>query len=464
MMRESQPEVWVKSAPTEVLTEIFHHAREDDSSQRCLRLPDAIARLANSPILSLSKVCSRWHTIALGSQGLWSTICAEGVLWTSVPHMAEILDLLHTALVRSGSTPLNIRAYGHIPPSAFAILESQMHRWSSVVLRCSWEQLELNIDRVDGLRNLRALTIRAPALQAPCTARWTHAIGQAPNLEQLSISQPFTPIVASTVLKRLRHCAWDLTSPTELTEVLSSMEFLGHTTTLRLAIYMDEMTDLWDDPILHVSNICSDVAVLQLGVPTEVLWQNILKTVFQTLTLPCLAELAILTFFRYDYMSWPHAEFLDMAHRSDFASHLTKLDIAICIVKDEELLDILSMTCMLQELCIADHSFLTWEHIVITNSLLEWLSQSTSLRVPNLASLDVVTRLRFDDCCLFDMLRFRSRCRGFSCYLRYHRDSYREVAVSRDVDDLIREQGLLYSCEEVGDSWSSDSDEEGDGT
>ncbi|KAK7036988.1 hypothetical protein R3P38DRAFT_3183014 [Favolaschia claudopus] len=148
------------------------------------------------------------------------------------------------------------------------------------------------------------------------------------------------------------------------TEVLSSMQFLRQATTLWLAIYMDPGDDLCDDPILQVSDICSDVAVLELGVPTE------------NLTLPHLAQLIILEFFRYDFISWPHAEFLDMARRSELASHLTKLDIAICLVEDEEVVDILSMTRMLQESCIADHSFLTWEHIVLTNPLLEWLSQS----------------------------------------------------------------------------------------
>ncbi|KAJ7649027.1 hypothetical protein DFH06DRAFT_944798, partial [Mycena polygramma] len=87
----------VRRLPSEILAEIFALCWDsftpfmEDVDCDSVSLPTEIARLAHAPLLNLSRVCVRWHNIALGTPALWSRIELEAILWTAAPSRLEVI-------------------------------------------------------------------------------------------------------------------------------------------------------------------------------------------------------------------------------------------------------------------------------------------------------------------------------------------------------------------------------------
>jgi hypothetical protein len=80
----------------ELLSEIFEHA--------CLASSNKFIHTTATP-LALSRVCSLWHTTALATPRLWSTIALTSRHWSD---QENNLALLHKYLRHSGAMPLDI--------------------------------------------------------------------------------------------------------------------------------------------------------------------------------------------------------------------------------------------------------------------------------------------------------------------------------------------------------------------
>ncbi|KAJ7653037.1 hypothetical protein B0H17DRAFT_865281, partial [Mycena rosella] len=80
----------IRRLPSEILVDIFalcagSFAPECDIGGDGQETPVAIemSRIAQMPLLTASAVCSRWHTIVMGTPTLWDTVELNSVLWTA---------------------------------------------------------------------------------------------------------------------------------------------------------------------------------------------------------------------------------------------------------------------------------------------------------------------------------------------------------------------------------------------
>ncbi|KAJ6605174.1 hypothetical protein DFH09DRAFT_1422038 [Mycena vulgaris] len=133
--------------PSEILVEIFALCwstftpafDEGDSASSSLEVE--MSRLAHAPLLALSQVCSRWHTIAVGTPALWTTI--------ELDNRRNSDGVAHDrALERSGKCLLNLEidmeiGVGEGP--ALQLLAEHAARWKTLALLAAPEPYDLHI-------------------------------------------------------------------------------------------------------------------------------------------------------------------------------------------------------------------------------------------------------------------------------------------------------------------------------
>ncbi|KAJ7628234.1 hypothetical protein DFH06DRAFT_1442120 [Mycena polygramma] len=118
----------IRRLPTEILTKIF--ALCEPEPYHCYRVdgpvssfPDMV-RISQHQLLSLSHVCSSWHTVILGTPSLWATV--ELNLMTTYPISTATLDRIRRrislSLERSHKHPLYIHLRITRPEDARVIL------------------------------------------------------------------------------------------------------------------------------------------------------------------------------------------------------------------------------------------------------------------------------------------------------------------------------------------------------
>ncbi|KAJ7234691.1 hypothetical protein C8J57DRAFT_1089509, partial [Mycena rebaudengoi] len=95
--------------PSEILVEIFQlcsPAITDFTGSSGYRdgYRDGLCHVANFPLLQLAGVCSRWHTLVMGTQALWTTIRVD--LASLVNWPGATLAYLKSVLARSGDLPM----------------------------------------------------------------------------------------------------------------------------------------------------------------------------------------------------------------------------------------------------------------------------------------------------------------------------------------------------------------------
>ncbi|KAJ7779839.1 hypothetical protein B0H16DRAFT_726826, partial [Mycena metata] len=129
----------VRCLPAETLVEIFglavQEARAADIHRTHVSPQMAMADLANAPLLALSRVCTVWHEIAIGTPSLWATDQVDSALWATPATSAKMMDLLRVVLKRSKSLPLEIWIFSHqeVPHDpALELLAQHSERWRSL--------------------------------------------------------------------------------------------------------------------------------------------------------------------------------------------------------------------------------------------------------------------------------------------------------------------------------------------
>lgn len=106
-----------------------------DIDARGSSLAGEMSLLAHAPLLTLSQVYARWHTIALGTLMLWCHIELEAILWTDPLLVGNNTKLFRSALERSGNNPLSVsirnerECIAHIP--AFEPPSQHSERWKT---------------------------------------------------------------------------------------------------------------------------------------------------------------------------------------------------------------------------------------------------------------------------------------------------------------------------------------------
>ncbi|KAJ6550290.1 hypothetical protein B0H19DRAFT_187842 [Mycena capillaripes] len=340
---------------------------EDECEFDYFSLPDKEAeRLAQPHLLVLSQVSHRWHEIVMGTPQLWSAISVDASVWPDMDiEPAKLFRLFLAALRRSGNAPLRLKVTtGENKLTAGALLDAiipHASRWREVYLDIRNGSYGL-VDLPEG--NLPLLDTLG--LYLPKTV--LHSFKDAPRLKTVELfGEPSKiPPMPWKQIRSFTYEGTQLSSP-----VLSWMQSLpaGCTTSLQI-----KQSHVGSVPLSPVSVAVKSVAI-ELGT-----WSNSfpIGPVLDALTLPGLRHFALTPWTSSSaFPSWSHAQYLRLAARSNFSSHLVSLHLRALITAGE-LIQTLTGLPLLETLRVADPGLRERRAAVITDPLLSTLTSSSS--------------------------------------------------------------------------------------
>ncbi|KAJ7718584.1 hypothetical protein DFH07DRAFT_860073 [Mycena maculata] len=458
--------------PSEILVDIFmfysnspsttdSDVEDEDTKSRALKC------LANAPLLKVSRVCARWHDIAMRTPGLWSTIKLDDILWAAPTHCDTAMLLLRSALERSSSCPLNLSITGtadtvsvapHSP--ALELLAQHSTRWRTISFLCPFSHL----------RCFPVSTRNLSQLENLCLYCWGEDEAAVPNIFQL--------------VPRLKKLVWwgrmgtsSLVTkfPIEQLKELKYVEALGDQPLLSITLFprlpptchltitltpLDPDGALDLDNVFHMPPLTSSISALTFEFdhwhlpPADL--RRALEDFVANLTLPWLTSLA---FEVDDYPSspllWPHSQFLMLSERSSFHSRLHSLYLYQTVITESEMRQTLSALPTLEELSVSDQPLVLpggMGHVLITNTLLAALTQTSHspCLVPRLHRLGCQSMLQFDDNAYLECLLSRSHrfpsTDPFDCTLRWFPDHKRALdkTVFTRIQELCVQRNLVF--------------------
>ncbi|KAJ7114977.1 hypothetical protein C8R44DRAFT_881022 [Mycena epipterygia] len=356
--KESSP---ARRLPAETLVRIFASC---DSFNTDLILPwdIDISRLAQEPLLTVSRVCSQWHTIAIGTPSLWAAIeISESGIWSNTSPRAKAMELLARALERSAPFPLNISVIGETSLLALSELVKHSKRWRTVKFRCPRQHLQalamvrgkldllevLDVRSVDGLGDEMAFFEVAPRLR--------HLVVSG------SVLGPVLATGGRLPLQQLHTLTCINFQPDVLALTVSSMSSLSHGTKVSLDVNFSgqrlrKRVDM--RPLPLITPILSTITSLSISVKISTLVARRLiadsvplyDDVLASLTLPHLQDLTVKSY-------WQHTAFLALSARSAFHSHLLSLDLSYSDILEAELFESISELLSLERLAISDSEY-----------------------------------------------------------------------------------------------------------
>ncbi|KAJ7648101.1 hypothetical protein FB45DRAFT_1020310 [Roridomyces roridus] len=379
----------VRRLPNELLEAIFdmcappssHRLSDNDtgseelarlSKRHLLQLSKVCSTLLSSPFSDTSrKICSRWHTVALETPGLWTQIVVDTPLWINIDGVSPqtCLKLFEQMLKRSGTFPLTFEFSNkeRLSPGASnaqKLLIQHAGRWKSAYIEAPVQTLRslgnlplletLHIvDEKDG--DGSAVTF-GPAPRLKCFK--FH--GNASNYPKL----PWHQLEIVTIRA----------APTIPVHVSSAISLINH---MPPACELElELLELSVELPITIPSAVSDMAALSLllsGKTQDYDTRGILAAIFDALTL---RNLQFLEFHRVWYGSgtalWPSDAFSAFAQRSSLGDCLIELQIYVRIT-DAQLVECLALLPSLEALIISDCTGEP-ENVLITDTLLRALT------------------------------------------------------------------------------------------
>ncbi|KAJ7476761.1 hypothetical protein FB451DRAFT_1243897 [Mycena latifolia] len=431
-----------------------------------------ISRLAHAPLLELSRVCGRWHTIAIGTPSLWNEIQLDGVLWSSpIPKQANALRLLQLALERGGNSPLTLMirndydavAYG----PALDLLAAHSERWQAAAFGCP-------LDIFTGLAAAKGKLSRLEYLEIHLwdgednSTDLSSIFEVAPRLQDLTFGDCSPLAMSNFPLAQLSWLACLSLFPHDIPTVVSWTPRLGHAAELRLqfSLILQLPSDTLD---LDIAPVTSDLASLYIEVmdpfhPPHS--SQALGSIFRALTLPCLNKLELESKeYPHFPLTWSHAPFISMCTRSSFDAHLQSLDIYDVHISHADLLECLSCLPSLERLAISDHQLVADDgvaEVLITNALLAQLTLSPDSPdlIPRLRSISCQSLLQFDDSAFLAFVLSRvctehSNPRPFESHLCWLPGRHRAIdhGVVARFDELSAKKSLVFRFSEAESEW-----------
>ncbi|KAJ6461847.1 hypothetical protein C8R47DRAFT_1159098 [Mycena vitilis] len=386
----------------ELLAKIFElclpedgYSISDDTTPK-----EEVDRVAHWYLLQLAQVSSLWHTIAMGTPRLWSSIVVDTNMWRKCPiSSASLFALLERALKRSGNHPLKLQVGGlQDDPECrpvFELLSRHAPRWQEVYF---WSDLASSTFLAGAKGHLDRLEMLI------LSANWGEVdiFQVAPRLNTVSFSGPaadipgipWSQLRAFTYIGEIEMDPW------------TGLSLLGrcHPTT-SFCFDADFPPRFHDIPLPHLSsNVQSLILRLTFGEVSAFgercpFAAYYVGKIFESLTLPSLQSLTLIpaTVDSRAPPGWNMDHFLMLAERSSFHNHLVTLQIHT-LITDVELLRALSVLPLLESLIVLDYTS-HGEHISITDTLLHGLTRHAddTVLIPNLNFLSFTTLLRFTD-------------------------------------------------------------------
>ncbi|KAJ7147874.1 hypothetical protein C8R43DRAFT_1195168 [Mycena crocata] len=451
--------------PPEVLCDAFTSCSHPN------RARGELHDVAKYDLLQLSKVCSHWHTLVMGTPSLWCDISLDCDRW---PVDATIfLDLLEIALKRGTNHPLSLGANltSTRDPVRGAVL--------ALLAKHSWRlrHLDLALDKFSHLEDLAHIEGKLDFLQMlslRSRGQWIEGISifqTAPRLTCVSFAaddRRFHPRLPWNQLRSFTYDAW-YTTVMELPASLDLLRDLSHPDAafeLRgFHAHSNWPVSSLDLPV--TSTIASFVVQMDatLG-PQHAM--DVLSKIFRRLTLPNLRELRCLSTPDTESLPpfpifWPSERFDALSLRSSFHATLRILDMHNITITEDDLVNSLAHLASLESLFIADQRAIIRypDHILVGDTLLQRLTLTPDHSlVPRLKHLDCTSFFKFDAQVYFDFVASRVvlGTTPFHCVLRYFTrvlysieplpPSELDPDVRQKLHDLVATGGLQFQLEE----------------
>ncbi|KAK6985162.1 hypothetical protein R3P38DRAFT_3102082 [Favolaschia claudopus] len=426
----------IRCLPPEILVEIFSICWDSFQSTdiESLSSEDVILRLARAPLLVLSRVCIRWHTIVLHTPVLWHDVLLDANLWMAQDlSYRTAMELLRATLERSGTHPISIsmsmastlNSWPYVP--ALAIVAKHLHRCHLLGLQCPYSDLP----------HLPGLAVDLSRLQVLLLDCW----GPVPDAEsglQMLQNCPQLRIVDVTAVGTGDDIAFYALLPWEQLSYVSvrlSMQQIGSNmlavalphvpadSTLRLYFYFS--------PLARISKLIIQVSDMDSVAQSA----TALEYILPTFALPSLENLTILTseseHSKELPLSWPCSQFLSLSERSYFHLHLTALHLFDVAISDADILKALAILPELETFTVCDHpsSSLNGVGDTLLTSLTH--NEKSPYLVPKLNTFECESMLRFDDRVYLDFILSRienlDESDTFECTLSWRPGYHREL-------------------------------------
>ncbi|KAK7058176.1 hypothetical protein R3P38DRAFT_3253155 [Favolaschia claudopus] len=380
----------IRRLPGELLTEIFAMCRPEELYElsKTVTPEEEVDRISHSHLRQLAQVCSRWNEIVSDSPKLWSHISFNTSVWSDCCASDDtLIDLLEYALERGRNTPLFIEACvvwtNTSSNYAFELLGEHSHRWHTVCFYSDPRSSAHLIDVEENLNNLQSLHLES-------NGSWNSVstFHVAPRLTEFSFvgdSPHDIPHLPWSQIRKLTYIGKNAANPSEC------LSLLLRATNVDTALFSLDLRQTFS--YVPWSSISSDVKSITLGLAAS---DSVIGRVFDCFSLPALESFALVpavprTNLEYSPPVWPIDQFLALARRSSFDSHLTRFQLR-ADVKNVDLLTCLAVLPRLEELVISDYGSLGME-AVISDVFLRGLS--TSSHSSSAGAFDILPALRF---------------------------------------------------------------------
>ncbi|KAJ7434893.1 hypothetical protein B0H11DRAFT_2025923 [Mycena galericulata] len=420
-------------------------------------------RLAKPHFLRVSRVCSVWHNIIMGTSSLWATIEVNLAEWSSLPIARRLTYLLSAAVERAGTCPLRlkIRTTGQsFETPGLTLLWECSQRWQSVNLWINSAAARHISFAAGNFPLLVALQIHGDFLQE------LHIFEVAPRLVEVTLRRsgaahpPGLPWGQLLILNYEAGNAADLRA---------FMPLLLRCAILTTVNFLD----------LDVSGLNIPMALPPIESPIESLEINLRNTldsnvaharqtfseILGSFTLPRITQLS----FRMNAsrpLFWPQRNFRAFASRSSCQNTVTSLTLHNIIIVEKELLDCLADLPHLEILAIADVPVidaihfdsqpLETDHILLTNSLLSELTRTSDapcliphLRVFRFSSLFHFTAKALLNLVVSRVESLRTADGPFELEMRWCPElvPFLDPNLTRELDILQRRGNIVYSLD-----------------
>ncbi|KAJ7647834.1 hypothetical protein FB45DRAFT_894576 [Roridomyces roridus] len=418
-------------------------------------------RLANVELLGISRVCPRWHQLIMGTSCLWNCVDLDLRVWDD-EFDPQLLTLLRVVLDHGGNFPLDLGVVcgdGEATSRGLNVLATYSCRWRNVSISAYGPQKHLRLPAIEGnLPLLENLAIEVAGLDEAGVIPFFQV---APRLATVRV-RALTSNISKLPLEQLKLLVFgDPEGPKELDDVTRIMTRLSG----EVGIYLHLVG--WEEqitaPRAEASPQVSNAFELFIRgrnasqVSTEAA-DLAMQDFLARLTLPRLRTLYVDSTGRQLYfpMPWSTDQFLALAHRSSFSTHLRTLILFPVFITEAELLQTLSSLDSLDDLTISDRKMINaeWGDLaVLTDSLLQHLTWTPGLGcvVPALRCFRCHTQLKFDDGLLRDFVLSRVRrelASAFEVELLWDQDHHRELdsGMLAQFEELSSRGELIFSA------------------
>lgn len=421
----------IRLLPHEILLEIFalHHAEVEAQHESVIsgygrtmeqELEAETRRLAKADLLQLSQVCSRWHTLIIGTPLLWSSFDLNIDWWDGSPDL-RLAFLLRSVLERGRETPLEVTARTTAAFSenreALGLLAEHSRRWRKASFIVPCEYLEDIASAQGNVPHLEILGLNWTGFQDnDMASEVTSFFTVAPLLKEVRFSGPAAALSHLPLEQLLRLFYFDVQEE----DLDDLFPLIARLTRTRNELHL--RLDLWkwrQRPYLlstTVPEVAPGVWSLVLDVTGECdpeHTKDVLSHIMAHFTLPALFSVQFQSFGYLGIpLPWPHVAFGSLSHRSSFTSHLIRLDLCQVYITEVELIQTLSGLRLLEQLSLWDHRKINGEDtnlVIVSDSLLQrltWTDEPTCL-VPSLGYLYCQTLFQFDDIVFRDFVLSR---------------------------------------------------------